>query len=363
MRTKEEALIEKTIDTAKSEAFADRMIGVLNDGALALMASIGHQVGLFDAMADRGPATSQEIAAAASLQERYVREWLGTMVTARVVDYEPGSGTYTLPPEHAAWLTRAAGADNLALQTQYIPLLAQVEERIVECFRSGSGVPYSAYPRFQQLMAEESAAVHDAALVDSILPLVPGLVERLRGGIEVADIGCGRGHAVNLMAEAFPHSRFTGYDISDEGIEAANREAQKMGIDNATFEVRDVASIDVEDRFDLITAFDAVHDQAHPGKVLSGVARALRPDGVFLMVDIKASSNLEENLDHPFGPFLYAVSTNHCMTVSLAQDGEGLGTMWGDQRARDMLLEAGFGRVQIEQVEGDLFNNYFIAKV
>jgi SAM-dependent methyltransferase len=351
----------QTIDQAKSEAFAGQMTAVLNDASLALMTSIGHQVALFDAMAERPPSTSEQVAEAAGLNERYVREWLGAMVTGKIIDYDPAGRTYSLPAEHAAWLTRAAGSNNLAAATQLIPLLAQVEERIIACFRDGGGVPYSAYPRFQKLMAEDSAAVHDAALIDAILPLVPGLVERLRQGIDVADIGCGSGHAINLMAKAFPRSRFTGFDFSEEGIASGRREAEAWSLTNAVFELRDVTALDLHDRFDLITAFDAIHDQAHPAQVLAGIARALRPDGVFLMVDIRASSNLEENLELPLAPFLYTASTLHCMTVSLALAGDGLGTVWGEQTARRMLADAGFTRVEARQIEGDIFNNYFIA--
>ncbi len=184
-----ETMATRSLDQQKSEAFAERMMNVLNGASITLMTSIGHQVGLFDTMADLPPSTSRQIAEAASLNERYVREWLGAMVMGRIVDYDPTEKTYSLPREHSAWLTRAAGTDNLALQAQYIPLLAQVEAPIIDCFRDGGGVPYSAYPRFQRLMAEESGAVHDAALVDTILPLVPGLHERLLAGIELADVG------------------------------------------------------------------------------------------------------------------------------------------------------------------------------
>jgi ubiquinone/menaquinone biosynthesis C-methylase UbiE len=223
-------------------------------------------------------------------------------------------------------------------------------------------VPYSEYPRFQKIMAEDSANVHDAALIDIILPLVPDLSTQLQSGIDVADIGCGSGHAINLMAQAYPNSRFTGYDFSEEGIRTARAEAQSMGLSNAQFEVRDAVQLGEESRFDLITAFDAIHDQAHPDRVLAGIARALRPDRTFLMVDIAASSHLHENMDLPLGPMLYTISCMHCMTVSLALDGTGLGTVWGEQVAREMLAEAGFTNIDVKQVEGDAWNNYFIAK-
>jgi len=176
-----------------AEEFAERMLRTMNEAALALMVSVGHRTGLFDAMAELPAATSAEIASAAGLDERYVREWLAVMTTGRIV----------------------------ATGMQYIGLMAMVEDQIVECFRHGGGVPYSAFPRFQAVMAEDSGAVHDATLIDGTLPLVPGLTGRLADGIDVADVGCGSGHAVNLMAAAFPRSRFTGFDFSEAGIAAA----------------------------------------------------------------------------------------------------------------------------------------------
>ena len=350
-----------TFDPAAAEAFAGRMVGVLNDASLALMISIGHQVELFDAMASLPASTSTQIAAAAGLQERYVREWLAAMTTGRIIIYDPPSNTYRLPAAHAACLTRDSGSDNLSHVMQFIPLLASVEEPIVTCFRNGGGVPYSAYRRFHQLMAEDSATVHDAALIDDIIPLVPGLTDRLRSGIDLADIGCGQGHAINLLATAFPNSRFTGYDFSAEAIEAARSEAQQLGLRNVTFQLQDVTLMGLQEAYDVITAFDAIHDQAQPAQVLAGIAKALRSDGVFLMVDIQASSRLEENLDLPSATFLYTASTLHCMTVSLALDGLGLGTMWGEQLAQDMLHEAGFREVSVQRLESDPFNNYYIA--
>lgn len=349
------------IDQAKTEAFMGKMVGILNDSFLGLMCSIGHQTGLFDTMADLPPSTSEQIANEAGLNERYVREWLGSMVTGGIVGHQTTPGTYTLPPEHAQALTRAAGPDNLASFTMYLALAGDVEQKVIECFRNGGGVPYSEYPRFQALMAEESAMVHDAALVEGILPLVPGLPERLEVGIDIADIGCGRGHAINLMAEAFPNSRFTGYDFSEEGIGAGREEAQRLSLSNAHFKVQDVAALYAQERYDFITAFDSVHDQANPTSVLKNIAAALRPKGTLLMVDIAASSILHENVEHPFGPALYAMSVMHCMTVSLAYGGEGLGNMWGEQRARQYLTDAGFSQIEVKQVPGDILNNYYIA--
>jgi SAM-dependent methyltransferase len=288
------------------------------------MLSIGHQTGLFDTMASLPASTSAQIAEAAGLDERYVREWLAAMTTGRIVDHDPNQLTFALPPERAAWLTTAAGPANMAVPAQYVGLLALVEDKIVDCFRAGGGVPYSAYPKFQALMAQDSGAVHDAALIDVILPLVPGLVAELRAGIDVADIDCGSGHAVNLMATAYPASRFIGIDISDTGLAAGTAEAECRGLTNVRFQNQDAAGLSGSKQYNLITTFDAIHDQAHRDVVLSNIARLLRPGGHYLCVDIAASSDLAGNLDHPLGPFGYTISCMHCVTVSLAAGGIGL---------------------------------------
>jgi ubiquinone/menaquinone biosynthesis C-methylase UbiE len=351
----------KTISESKAEAFAAQMLDTLNKAAVALMASIGHRTGLFDKLATLAPSTSEEIAQAAGLNERYVREWLGTMATGRIVEYDPATGRYILPQEHAAFLTRAAVPNNLAATTQFIPLLGAVEDKIIEAFRNGGGVPYSDYPRFHEVMAEESNMTVVHGLLDAILPLAPGIINDMKEGIEAMDIGCGRGRALMLMARTYPRSRFTGYDFSGEAIADANAEAARQGLSNVRFVVKDAAELEESGRYKLITAFDAIHDQAKPRTVLKGIARALRADGVFLMQDIRASSHVDKNTDHPLGPFTYTVSCLHCMTVSLALGGEGLGAAWGEEKALELLAEAGFNQVEVRQLPHDIVNNYYIA--
>jgi ubiquinone/menaquinone biosynthesis C-methylase UbiE len=353
---------KKPFNEEKAEAFVGRMLDTLNQASVALMTSIGHQTGLFDNLATLPPATSLEIAQACNLNERYVREWLGAMVTGRVIEYDAERQTYSLPAEHAAVLTRAASPNNLAVATQFFAVLAGVEQPIIECFRKGGGVPYSEYPRFHTVMAEESAQTVLSALTEAILPTAPGIVEALHSGIEVLDIGCGSGRAINLMARSFPNSRFTGYDFSGEAIARAQAEAQKLGLTNARFAVKDVAEIKEANRYQLITAFDAIHDQAKPRTVLREIHRALRADGVFLMQDLRASSHVHQNLDHPVGAFTYTISCLHCMTVSLALGGEGLGAAWGEEKALELLQEAGFSGVEVKQLAHDILNNYYIAK-
>lgn len=355
-----------TSETAQE--FSERMVATLDSASLTLMLSVGHQTGLLDTMAGLGPSTSAAIAEAAGLNERYVREWLGGMTTGHVVDYDAENGTYSLPAHRAGVLTRAAGPQNLAGVAQFIPLLGDVEQKIIGCFRDGGGLRYTEYPRFHKLMAEQSGAVFDVALVDVVLPLVDGLVERLNSGVEVADFGCGSGHAINVMAAAFPASRFTGIDFSDEAIAAGAAEAAGLGLTNASFESHDLSRLDEApekaskiEAYDVITAFDTIHDQAQPARVLANIYRAMRPGGVLLMADIRASSRLEDNVGVPMSTYLYTVSLMHCMTVSLALDGAGLGTAWGTQLATSMLADAGFGDVRVAEIESDPLNNYYVA--
>lgn len=354
-------MMTQTFDATKAEAFAERLLNTLNSGALTLMTSIGHRTELFDTMAELPPATSQEIADAAGLNERYVREWLGAMVTGGFVEYDPIAQTYELPAEHAAFLTRAAASNNLALFAQFPPMLALVEDQIIDCFYKGGGVPYSAFKRFHSVMAEATDQVTVAPLLDRVLPLIPGLTEALQNGIDVLDLGCGSGRVLNTLAATFPQSRFTGYDFSSETIATANAEAQRLKLSNVQFQIQDAATIEEYDRYDLITTFDAIHDQAKPDRVLQNIYRSLRPDGIYLMQEIRAATNVESNLQHPLAPYFYTVSCMHCMTVSLAYGGMGLGAMWGQETALRMLAEAGFKRVEIKQLPQDIVEDYYIV--
>lgn len=351
---------EKSVD-----AFADRLLDMLNQGALSLMVSIGHRTGLFDCMGELPPATPEQIAGHAGLDTRYVTEWLAAMVVGGVIQYDPANDYYKLPENHAAFLCRKSEPDNIAVFAQYIGILGQVEDRIVDCFHAGGGVPYEHYPRFHEVMAEDSGQTVLAALDEHILPLVDGIEEKLNQGIRVLDIGCGRGRALLHMASRYPNSDFVGYDLSDQALEHARKEAARRGLANVRFERRDLTHFDSEadvEAFDMITAFDAIHDQAAPQNVLNGINRTLKRNGTFLMQDIRASSQLANNLEHPIAPLLYTLSTMHCMTVSLAQDGAGLGTMWGEELATDMLNKADFDRVEVHQLDHDFQNNFYVTQ-
>jgi len=349
-------------DMTAAEAFSGKIAGMLDSGAVAVMISIGHRLGLFDVLAGLPASTSEAIAARAELSERYVREWLAVMVTGGIVTYDPSEKSYRLPAEHAACLTRGAELGNFAVYAQHIALLGQMQDRLLSCFETGEGLTYGDYPCFHQVMAEDSEQTVVAQLFETILPLVDRLKQQLAAGIEVLDAGCGRGLALMEMARHFPQSRFTGYDLGADAIEFATDAARKAGLTNVNFEARDLTGYDEKARFDLITSFDAIHDQKDPQALIRSMKGALKPGGVYLVQDIGGSAKLENNLDFPFAPLLYAISCAHCTPVSLGQGGLGLGTMWGWETAQAMLEAAGFHSVERTVLPHDPMNVWFVAR-
>ena len=347
------------LDRAKARAFTQLMVRHLEGAAVTLMLEVGRRVGLFEAMAPMGAVTSAQLAEKSGLSERYVREWLAAMVCGGIVEYAAAEHTYRLPREHATALT-GSSMRNLTGMVEMFPLLNRVIPDVADAFRTGRGVPYSAFqPDFTGLMDRRSRPRYDELLFSTYLAKPEGLSARLEAGIRVADVGCGTGHCITLMARRFPKSTFVGYDISDSGIASARTMA--AGVRNASFEVQDVAKLETTTPFDLITAFDAIHDQADPAGVLRRIHAALAPGGTFLMLDVWASSELADNVGTPMAPYLYTMSTMHCMSVSLASGGPGLGTAWGHQTATRMLREAGFADVRLfERV--DPANSLYVAR-
>jgi SAM-dependent methyltransferase len=318
----------------RGSGFSQAMRLVLNHAMLALAVSLGRRTGLFETMARLPPATSDWIARAAGLDERYVREWLAAMVTGRIVDYDGARGTYRLPAEHAACLTGRAGTDDVSLAMQSVSALAQVEAQVAACFRSGDGLPVERFEEWERLHSEWVTRTHNAFLIDRVLPLVPGLVGQLGAGIDVLDVGGPAGQANTLLARAFPRSRFAG-------------DAPLLP--------------EQEGAFHLVTAFDCVHEHPDPPGLLRAVHQALRPGGTFLCMETAGSSDLADNVDHPRGPFIYTTSTLHCLPVSRAAGGLGPGAMWGEEEARRMITSTGLREVVARRIEGDAVHVYYLA--
>ena len=362
------------MDEKKQIAFGNRMTDILNQGALNLAMGIGYRLELFDAMAaSSSPLSARALAQKADLDTRYVREWLGIMVTGKIVDLmekkdDPlgEESLYQLPPEHAAFLTRKSGANNMGVYTQELPLLTRLAmDEVAHGFQTGEGVPFSAYPRFQDFMGQLSDAKHEQVLVEKFLPGVDGgkILEKLKQGIRVCDLGCGQGVALELMAKAFPASFFVGVDNDPVSLAAA----QKKGGCNLEFVLADAVTLSGKggwaDQFDYVTAFDAIHDQSRPLESLKAVGHILKPGGIFSMVDIDAASGHGGNLSHPMGPFLYTVSLMHCMPQGLDNKGAGLGMMWGRERAVALLKQAGFTRVDLCEMAHDPFNIHYQCRI
>lgn len=345
-----------------SEDFSNYLTDILNKASLSLMISIGHRTSLFDTMASMMPASVEELAQRTGLNKRYVAEWLGSMVTGRIIEFNSLDQTYTLHKDKAKYLTRENNIYDFSASMQWIPILGQVEDKIVNCFKLGGGVPYSDYNRFQEVMAEESSQTVVSGLINHIVPLIPGLDTSLNDGIYVLDVGCGSGKALNLLAKYYPKSKFVGYDLSEAAILSANSEAEKIGNSNVIFKVKNLLKELPNEKFGLITAFDVIHDHPNPQEVLDYIRNSLSENGFFLMQDILASSSLADNLDHPLGPFLYTISCLHCMSVSLSQNGAGLGAMWGKEKAQELLKLAGFTDINVKTLEHDFQNYYYICR-
>jgi len=309
--------VETRLDTRRVEAFARRMTGQLNEAMLVLLTSIAHQTGLFDVMAALPAATSEAIAAAAGLDERYVREWLSAMVVGRIVDYDGVRGTYRLPPEHAASLTRAAGAANLARRALRVAALAELETEIVDRFRRGGGLPSTAFARLQALK-EAEIDEQEFNLIAALATQWPEIVARLDEGIDVLVLRASARPNVDRLAARFPASRFT-LTVANDPIAIAAQ--------------------------DLIIAWEVLAAHGDPMTLLRAVRSSLRPNGSFLCIEMAASSNLADNVDRACAPLLYATSTMQNLPLSLATGKTALGIMWGDERARQMLAEAGFGSI------------------
>jgi SAM-dependent methyltransferase len=351
------------VDPARVEAFAGKVFGDTVGLMTTAMSSIGDRLGLFKDLAARGPATSRELAGRTRINERYAREWLGAMASAGYLTYDPATGRFALPPEHAPVLAQEAGPAFFGGVQEELVALVGLAEQILGAFREGGGIPYRDFPPSMYEGIERfTAGWFENLLIPVWIPAIPGLRDKLEGGIRVADVGCGRGRALIKLAQAFPESRYVGYDLHGPNVDDATTKAKQAGVsDRVTFRQADAAA-GLPEAYDLITTFDVVHDAADPLGLLRAIRRGLKPDGTYLCLEINCADSVEQNL-HPLGALFYGCSVLLCTTVSLADGGAGLGTLGlPESRLRAYATEAGFGTVRRVPLENP-FNVLYELKV
>lgn len=334
-------------DKARARAFSRQVLGDMAGAVTMHLCVIGDRLGLFRDLSEHGAAEVSDFAARNAITERYAREWLEGLAAASYVEFDPATRRYSLPPEHVRPLAEdqhpmyAGNLMNL-LSHSMAPL-----DELVAAFRQGGGVAQSAFsPELYKTMQRSSALRYDNFLIDTWLADMPDVVAMLERGVDVADVGCGRGTALTLMAQAFPNSRFWGYDAFAPQIEGAMEKAREHGVTARTqFEVLD-ASADIPREFDIIFTFDVIHDMAQPRAGLANIRRHLRDGGIYVLQEISAADQHHENRGYE-ATIKYGMSLTYCMTTSLANHGEGLGTLGMPEKVvRELCGEAGFGAIR-----------------
>lgn len=336
-------MAQENFDRTRAAALA-RQVGTDFGAALTVaLAFIGDRLGLFKLMAAGEPMTPAEIAARGGLNERYVREWAATMAAAGYLDYCSENGSFRMAPEQAMVLAREDNTYFTGGAFQYAVACFRQIGKLTDAFRKGGGVPFADFgPDIVEAIERLFHCGYEAWVADQWIPAIPALKAKLDAGADAAEVGCGAGQCIVPVARAFPNSRFTGFDVDAASLERARAKAAGAGVgDRLTFELTAAEKIPDADRFDLVMAFNCIHDMANPRGALSRIRRALKPEGILMWSEAEASDRLEDNLT-PIGRTMYGASTMHCMTVSLAQGGEGLGAVIGAGLARELSLEAGF---------------------
>lgn len=330
------------MDRDVTRAWMGRLFEMTSHAAVMSVLAVADDTGLLRHLQGAGAMTVDQLAAKSGLEARYLEELTATLAAAGLLEHDPAAGTFELADELAAVIADESSPYFMGGWTQILQGLYRAVPGVAAACQEGGGVPYDEYGDFMvHGISRANSPGMRVLLTRRWLAAVPGLSERLESGIRVADVGCGAGTAVLTLARAYPRSTVIGFDVSKRSIEAARAAAAAEGLENARFEERGGEELPVEPRFDLVTAFDVVHDLVDPRGVLARIRQALADDGLFFMVEPDVSPRLEDNVN-PGGALLYAMSTMHCMTVSLAHGGEGLGAAWGPERAEQLCREAGF---------------------
>jgi len=356
--------MEQIAPDRKKTAALTRQVGVDFGAALTVaLAYIGDRIGLFKAMADGAPMTPAALAAHGAINERYVREWAATMAAAGYLDYDPASGTFRLNQEQATVLAREDNTFFMGGAFQYAVACYRQLPKLMEAFERGGGVPFTDFGGdIVEAIERMFHAGYETWVAREWIPAVPDIHQRLIAGGEAAEVGCGAGQCVIPVAMAYPNSRFFGYDVDAASIERARDKAARAGVaGRVSFERIAAEELPFAGRFDLVMAFNCIHDMARPRAALAGIRRIVKAEGAFLWSEAQASDRLEENLN-PQGRSLYAASTMHCMTVSLAQGGEGLGSVIGESQARGLAEEAGFSKFEKLAVKNPIHQIFVLRR-
>jgi 2-polyprenyl-3-methyl-5-hydroxy-6-metoxy-1,4-benzoquinol methylase len=354
--------VRSEIDHQKVGGFMQRLMADMSGAVASALCFLGDRLGLFGALAGLGPATAGELAARTGTDPRYALEWLRAMASAGYVEHDPVSDRFTLPPEHAVALAWEQAPMFLGGAYQQLAGLLGPLDQLTGVFQKGGGLPEEAYDgHLREGMDRVSAGWFDHLLVQAWVPAIPAAAAALEAGARVADLGCGTGRALVNLARAFPRSRFVGYDIAAPALERARARAEAAGVDDRVrFERRDVAA-GLPERYDLVTAFDVLHDIARPRAVCEAVRRALTARGTWLLVEINCAERPEANAG-PVATILYGTSVLFCLPTSLANGAEGLGTLGlPETRIRELCQEAGFGRVRRLPIETPFNAVYEVA--
>ena len=348
------------MDRPKIEAFLDRFVQLVSGATTIGLLAVADRSGLARHLAERGGGTAEEVAEGAGLEARYVTEILSGLAAAGVVEYDPASSRFELPPEHALFLADETSPYFMGGFLDMLPIILGHVDGVTDATVHGGGVPFEDFgDRMVRGIDRGNAPSQRTFLISRWLPGVPGLVPRLEKGIRVADVGCGSGTGAILMAEGYPHCEVVGYDVSPDALAMARGRA--ASIPNIDFIEHAVEQIPIDPPFGLITSFDVIHDLADPLAGLRRIREALTEDGLFLMMEPNAGSDLEANLS-PYGAMLYGMSALHCMTQSLALGGAGLGSAWGSMRAEALAVEAGFGSFQELEDISNRFSSFYLLQ-
>ncbi len=333
-------------DMTRLEDFAGKVLGDIASAQAILMAYLGDQAGVFDAMDGAGPLTAEELAAKTGLDARYLREWLSAMAIGGYVEFDAASEKFSLTPEQATILGREG--QPMCLQGFFQAVISQFEthEKAAETFKSGAGRPWSEQSPCCFCATDRFFRPGYAAnLIEAWLPALDGVTDKLEAGAKVADIGCGHGSSTILMAERFPNSTFVGYDFHEPSIETARARAKEAGLSNVSFDVASAKSFPGAD-YDFACIFDALHDMGDPVGAAAHIKQTLKPDGVFMLVEPMAGDHLSENMN-PVSQIFYSFSTTACVPASRAQEvGACLGAQAGEKKLAEVLKEAGFATVR-----------------